>query len=1024
MFLNIPICAGRPSPLRPILSDYTSFRPLGKELNLLYNDPGMAGRADFTVGARNAGAPTWLFRLFPFLLFFLSFLPRLVAIGRYVTPDEPTWVYRSVQFREALLAGNWAGTLVAGHPGVITTWLGAIGASVHMLFSTQAAEAYSWLLKIAFLTPDNVAAFERLAVLLSSGRVAVALVNSLGVVVAYFLVRRLWGCKTAAVAGLLLALDPFLVGLSGLLHVDGLSATFVILSLLALSIGLTSGKAGGRTWVWPAAAGALAGLAALTKTPMLLLLPVSGLAMLWTHWRNDGRPPTARAAALLRDGIVWGAAFTAVILALFPALWVSPPAVLAMIGGSANRHLEEALRETFFLGRVAFDHGPLFYPITLLWRLSPIVWLALFPVAALLIERRKDGRGTAPGVYPVLLLLFWAILFLMVITPAAKKFDRYILPVVPALLVTAAVAWVKWADHDWRIGRRVLALAILGHVVYWLVYAAYPLAAYNPLAGGSRTAVSVLPAGWGEGIGAAGRWLTRTQPAAESERAIAGIVPALAPFFAGTTLVDGLDDPASANYTIVTLGGRQLNPAGWDEQIRGLDLAHVVRFGGLDQAWVYSNPSPVEAAMPPALLAPVTFGDRIDLTAYSQAVDEDVVTLAVRWRLPVPAQPDSRLILRMAIRDEYGNVWASQETDLLNEYHFYPADWPAGETGVVRYLLELPPGIPPASYRIDLSIIDAQTAGRLPVRVGEEGFQGAVFTAGEIAVSPPEQVVSASRLQVPYFVETTWLNGQLRLLGHGEIPTEVLAGSELPVDLFWHVPEGSLPAGLNLDWALRPLAGEETRVIYLGPLSRYDTGLWRVGETIQEKYRVPLPPDLSAGRYTLTVGPSDGSPLGDPQTLGEIQINNIDRLYEVDVPVPYLVSFGALDLLGLNTTELSAAPGESPELTLFWRKYAPHGEVFTVFVHLLDDGDNVVQYADHWPGGLPTDILDGGQIVIDRFPIPLPPDLPPGDYRIRVGLYSAESGARLPAYSFVEDGAGLVGEDYVILPLVLHVTSP
>lgn len=231
MFLNISICAGRPSPLRPILSDYTSFRPLGKELNLLYNDPGMAGKADLTVGARNAGAPTWLFRLFPFLLFSLSFLPRLVAIGRYVTPDEPTWVYRSVQFREALLAGNWAGTLVAGHPGVITTWLGAIGASVHMLFSADVTEAYSWLLKVVFLTPDNVAAFERLAVLLSSGRVAIALVNSIGVVAIYLLVRKLWGMKVAIVGGLFLALDPFLLGLSGLLHVDGLSATFVTISL-------------------------------------------------------------------------------------------------------------------------------------------------------------------------------------------------------------------------------------------------------------------------------------------------------------------------------------------------------------------------------------------------------------------------------------------------------------------------------------------------------------------------------------------------------------------------------------------------------------------------------------------------------------------------------------------------------------------------------------------------------------------------------------------------------------------------
>lgn len=984
----------------------------------------MAGRVKIPDGMERRNAPKWFFQLFPVLLFVLTFLPRLVAIGRYITPDESIWVYRSLQFREALLDVRWADTLIAGHPGVTTTWLGAAGMTVQLWLTGSARDSYDWLTKMATLTPDNVAAFRHLAVLLTGGRVAVALVNSLGIVVAYLLARHLWGRRAAAVVGLFLALDPFLVGLSGLLHVDGLSATFVTLSLLALAGGLTPAVAGKRAWPWLAAAGALAGLAVLTKTPTLLLLPISGLAMLWVHLHDGERPLMARVAALLRDGTVWGAACLVVILALYPALWVSPAAVLATVGGSANRHLEEALRETFFLGRAAFDHGPLFYPVALLWRLGPVVWLALFPAAAMLIDWRKDRGKMSSGAYPILLLLVWAVLFLVAITPAAKKFDRYILPVVPALLVAAAVVWAKWAGRDWRIGRRVLALAILGHVVYWLVYAAYPLAAYNPLVGGPRTAVAVLPAGWGEGIGAGGRWLTQTQPAVESERAMAGIVPALAPFFAGTTLVDGLDDPESADYAIVTLGGRQLNPEGWDDQTRGLELIQVVRFGGLDQAWVYRNPSPAAAAKPPVLAAPVSFGDRIDLTAYAQTVADDVVALSVRWRLSAPAPPDARLILRIVVADEYGNVWTSQETDLLNEYHFYPADWPAVDTGVVHYMLELPPGLPPASYQIALSVIDAQTAGRLPVHIGEEGFQGVAYTAGEIIVSPPEQVISASRLQVPHYVETTWLDGQLRLLGHGEIPPEALAGSELSVDLFWHVPKGSLPAGLNLAWGLRQSQGEETRTIHLGPLSRHDTGLWRVGETIQEKYRVPLSPDLLPGRYTLTVGPTDDSPLDDSQTLGEIQINNIDRLYEVDVPVPYLVSFSALDLLGLDTRELSARSGESPELTLFWRKYAAHGEVFTVFVHLLDDDDNIVQVADHWPGGLPTDILGAGQIVIDRFPIPLPPDLPPGDYRVRVGLYSAESGARLPAYAFVAGDDGFVGEDYVILPLVVRVTSP
>ena len=227
----------------------------------------MAGRAPHLSATRPSATRAWLPRLFPVVLFFISLAPRLVAVGRYITPDELVWVYRSMQFREALLAGRWAGTLVAGHPGVTTTWLGALSMSLQLALSPAARDAYLWLTKTAALTPDNVEAFRRLALFLSGGRVAVAVVNSLGVVAVYLLARRLWPGEEsltqrrkdakknlsffaslrlcvrffslAPAAALLLALDPFLVGLSGLFHVDGLSATFVTLALLALAVALT-----------------------------------------------------------------------------------------------------------------------------------------------------------------------------------------------------------------------------------------------------------------------------------------------------------------------------------------------------------------------------------------------------------------------------------------------------------------------------------------------------------------------------------------------------------------------------------------------------------------------------------------------------------------------------------------------------------------------------------------------------------------------------------------------------------------
>ncbi len=947
----------------------------------------------------------------------LALLPRLVAMHRYVTPDELIWVYRSIQFGEAALDGRWDAMVVAGHPGVTTMWLGYAGMTIHKVFAPALRDAYDWLTTMAVFTPDNVAAIQRLALLLDGGRVAVAVVNSLGVVGVYLLARRLWGQTTALVAALFLALDPFLAGLSGLFHVDGLSATFVTLSLLSLLIGLRAGE-GGRSWPWLVMAGATAALAALSKTPTLLLLPVTGLALAWGVWADGDRTLGRRLASLARAGLVWLAAFLVVALALYPPLWAAPRVVLETLGGSANRHLDEALRETFFLGRAAFDPGPLFYPVVLLWRLSPVVWLSLIPAAGLFIAGRRSGLRPGRDWWLALLLALWAAGFLVAITPAAKKFDRYILPAVPSLLILAAVLWSTWAGRLARAGRWLLPPAVTIQAIYWAFFAAYPLAAYNPLVGGPRTAAAVLPAGWGEAISASGRWLAANQPEAAGRRAMAGITPSLAPFFPGQTLVVGWDDPATAHYQIVTLGGRQLNPTGWAAQGEGLTLAHVVRYGGLDQAWVYERPSPRAPVRPPPLAEPAIFDERLALIAYGQTEADDAVAIAIRWRRLAPLAADERFTLRLVIRDDGGNVWATQESDLLNEVAFYPPDWLADETGAVRYLLELPPGIPPATYRVTLSLIDSRTAGQLPVRAGD-AFQGVVYTAGVIDAPLPEDVVSASRLQIPHFTESTWLDGRLRLLGHGDIPAEVLAGGELPIDLFWHVPTGTLPPGLQLVWQWRPVEGGETRIVLKEPLSRYDTGLWRTGETIQEKYRVPLPPGLAAGDYDLAVEPlsADGASLGVAHTLSQVRVNNIDRLYDVpmDVARPLLDDcFGeTICLRGALLPSLTATPGQTLDLVLYWQALKEPPVVYTAFLHVLNEAGEIVLTADHWPGGLPSDIWDAGQVIEDRAPLALPVDLPPGDYRFRVGLYTADDGRRLPL-----DGSAA---DYLILPRTLTV---
>ena len=113
---------------------------------------------------------------------------------------------------------------------------------------------------------------------------------------------------------LLLALDPFLGGLSGLFHVDGFLATWSTLSLLALALGIglgqkERGEAGERSGSrfpvqrphWQCSA----------KRPGLLLLLVAALALLTVLWREDDASVSQRLASYCGYGAVWAGSFLA-----------------------------------------------------------------------------------------------------------------------------------------------------------------------------------------------------------------------------------------------------------------------------------------------------------------------------------------------------------------------------------------------------------------------------------------------------------------------------------------------------------------------------------------------------------------------------------------------------------------------------------------------------------------------------------------------------------------------------------------
>jgi len=90
--------------------------------------------------------------------------------------------------------------------------------------------------------------------------------------------------------------------------------------------------------------------------------------------------------------------------------------------------------------------------------------------------------------------------------------------------------------------------------------------------------------------------------------------------------------------------------------------------------------------------------------------------------------------------------------------------------------------------------------------------------------------------------------------------------------------------------------------------------------------------------------------------------------------------------------------GEPLRLTLYWRALRRMTEDYTVFVHLLSPDGRIVAQVDRQPQDYtyPTRWWVPNEVVPDEINLGVPPHAPAGPYRLRVGLYRAETGERLP----------------------------
>ncbi len=511
------------------------------------------------------------------------------------TVDERLWMIRSYVFGSALVHHHLAKVAAGGGigdvtrptmPGVTTMWAGTIG---------------RWLVKWGHslgLNQNPLHPVPGSREVLRVSRAIVALWCSVALVVFVWLAQRLVGRRAAWVAGVLLAVEPWLVGLSGVLHTDAMVTMFGAVSVVALAVGLQPATpeatadaelppSGWRRVRRPAIdvdlfavslSAVFGGLALLTKLNAAALLGpalvVVVLADLWRRARSGSwsRGLLGRAAAV---GLGWIVLAALVFVALWPAMWVAP---LVQIS-----HMRASLRQLgghhsqFYFGRNIEDSGPGFYPVALWYRLSP--WLLVGSVVAIVaMVVRPLGRATTSGRrfawVPAVPLWTIAVIvpYVVAITTTAKKIDRYAIPLFPflALAVGTLVAGLVTAFErrfDHPSTRRWLVVVAIGVTALLALgtasQAPYAVSYVDPLVGGQRAAERDILLGWGEGTSALGHVIAVRERGRCDEVRIADSEQLYASLPCGHLVVPDGDTLDDVDYVVlhVSLLQRNYQPA-------------------------------------------------------------------------------------------------------------------------------------------------------------------------------------------------------------------------------------------------------------------------------------------------------------------------------------------------------------------------------------------------------------------------------------------------------------------------------
>jgi len=392
------------------------------------------------------------------LLFFILIRLPYLGFSNFNT-DSFKWKARIYDFGSGVFNLNFEQTVQKYHPGVTLLWVG-----------TFSVKAYNFAYEVILNSPPKENTAEFLFSLNFYQIFFVVIFIGILYLKSYKYLSQIVEPLKALIILTIVSLDPFFLGLTTTLHLDGILNVLLLNTLLVFYLYLKNGEI-----KFLYLTSFYFGLALLTKTTAFLLIPFLIISYIVFKYKD-------RNIKLHIRNILYLFFLTALVYFVFwPGMWVAPIETLTYILKGVTVGTDD--HSQIYFGKLVNDPGPFYYLIVSFIK-TPIY---IFPIVLLALGRQLNTTYKK-YIFEYYLILA-SILYLIEISIPSKKLDRYIL----TSIIFLSIAVLSFLYDKYQKFTVSLILINLFFVFYLRFdYFSY----YNPIAGGISSGINMVEPKW------------------------------------------------------------------------------------------------------------------------------------------------------------------------------------------------------------------------------------------------------------------------------------------------------------------------------------------------------------------------------------------------------------------------------------------------------------------------------------------------------------------------------------------------